>query len=56
MHESTTRAVKPWGLSGYSNILPRIKYGVIGQEGSPQSITAYSLNRYLLIYRKLDDR
>ena len=30
-----TRGIKHWALSGYSNILPRIKFGVTGQESSP---------------------
>ena len=34
-----TRGIKHWGLSGYSNILPRIKFGVTGQDSSPQSPT-----------------
>ena len=34
-----TRGIKHWGLSGYSNIQPRIKFGVTGQESSPQSPT-----------------
>jgi len=34
-----TRGIKHWGLSGYSNILPRIKFCVSGQESSPQSPT-----------------
>lgn len=34
-----TRGIKHWGLSGYSNFLPRIKFGVTGQEISPQSPT-----------------
>ncbi len=25
-----TRGIKHWGLSGYANILPRIKFGVTG--------------------------
>jgi hypothetical protein len=33
--QHTTRGIKHWGLSGYSNILPRIKFGVTGQESSP---------------------
>ena len=37
--QHTTRGIKYWGLSGYSNILPRIKFGVNGQESSPQSPT-----------------
>jgi hypothetical protein len=34
-----TRGIKHWGLSGYSGVLPRIKFGVTGQESSPQSPT-----------------
>jgi hypothetical protein len=34
-----TRGIKHWGLGGYANILPRIKFGVSGQESSPQSPT-----------------
>jgi len=34
-----TRGIIHWGLSGYSSILPRIKFGVTGQESSPQSPT-----------------
>jgi len=34
-----TSGIKHWGLSGYSSILPRIKFGVTGQESSPQSPT-----------------
>jgi len=34
-----TRGIKHWGLSGYSNILPRIRFGVTGQESNPQSPT-----------------
>jgi hypothetical protein len=35
----TTRGIKHWGLGGYSNILSRNKFGVTGQESSPQSPT-----------------
>ena len=34
-----TRGIKHWGLSGYLSVLPRIKFGVTGQESSPQSPT-----------------
>lgn len=27
-HQAVTRGIKHWGLGGYSNILPRIKFGV----------------------------
>jgi hypothetical protein len=38
-HQAVTRGIKHWGLSGYSSILPRIKFGVTGQVSSPQSPT-----------------
>jgi len=38
-HQPITCGLKHWGLSGYSSILPRIKFGVTGQESSPQSPT-----------------
>lgn len=34
-----TRGIKHWGLGGYSNFMPRIKFGVNGQDISPQSPT-----------------
>ena len=34
-----TRGIKHWGLSVYANILPRIKFGVTGQDSNPQSPT-----------------
>lgn len=33
--QCTTSGIKHWGLSGYSSVLPRIKFGVTGQESSP---------------------
>ena len=41
-----TIGIKHWGLSGYANLLPRIKFSVTRQESSPQSLTAYSLGRW----------
>ena len=38
-NETLTRGIKHWGLGGYSSILPRIKFGVTGQDISPQSPT-----------------
>jgi hypothetical protein len=40
-----TKAICNKGFSGNSSILPRIKFRVGGQGSSPQSLTAYSLNR-----------
>jgi len=44
--ESITKAICNKGFSGNSSILPRIKFRLVGQESSPQSLTAYSLNRW----------
>ena len=44
--ERLTKAICNKGYSGNPSILPRIKIRVGGQESSPQSLTAYSLNRY----------
>jgi hypothetical protein len=38
-HQPLTSGIKHWGLSGYSSVLPRIKFGVTGQDSSPQSPT-----------------
>jgi hypothetical protein len=40
--QHTTRGIKHWGLSGYSNFLPRNIFGVTGQESSPQSPTFHT--------------
>jgi hypothetical protein len=39
MTQRLTRGIKHWGLGGYLSFLPRIKFGVTGQESSPQSPT-----------------
>jgi len=52
-HGHTTRGIKHWGLSGYANILPRIKFGVTGQVSSPQSPTISY--RHPLAVRLKDD-
>jgi hypothetical protein len=38
-HQPLTSGIKHWGLSGYVIVLPRIKFGVTGQDSSPQSPT-----------------
>ena len=38
-HQPLTSGIKHWGLSGYASVLPRIKFGVAGQDSSPQSPT-----------------
>jgi len=43
--ETLTKAICNKGFSGNSSILPRIKIRVGGQESSPKSLTAYSLDR-----------
>ncbi|MDO9153238.1 MAG: hypothetical protein Q7U47_05950 [Paludibacter sp.] len=45
-----TSGIKPWGLCGYANILPRIKFGVTGQGSSPQSPTFHTADRYMKFY------
>jgi hypothetical protein len=44
-HETLIKAICHKGFSGKSSILPRINFGVSGQESSPQSLTAHSLSR-----------
>jgi len=41
-----TKAICNKGFSVNSSVLSRSKFGVGGQESSPQSLTAYSLNRW----------
>jgi len=48
-----TKAICNKGFSGNSSILPRRKLRVVGQESSPQSLTAYSLSRYHLLKEKI---
>jgi hypothetical protein len=43
---SSTSGIKHWGLSGYTSVLPRIKFGVAGQDSSPQSPTFNTADRY----------
>jgi len=38
-HQAVTSGIKHWGLGGYAKFLPRIKFGVTGQDSSPQSPT-----------------
>ena len=50
-----TKAMCNKGFSGNSSILPRIKFRIGGQESSPQSLTAYSLNRWQQAEEKDND-
>jgi hypothetical protein len=56
-HQLPTKAICNKGFSGNSSILPRIKFRVGGQVSSPQSLTAYSLNRWVQCKKKsyIDD-
>ena len=47
-----TKAICNKGFSGNSSILPRSNFGVGGQESSPKSLTAYSLDRYGQVKKK----
>ena len=48
-----TRGIKHWGLGGYANILPRIKFGITGQVSSPQFPTI-SYRRTLVFIKLLN--
>jgi hypothetical protein len=50
-----TSGIKHWGLGGYARILPRIKFGVTGQDSSPQSPTI-SYRRTLCLMLKKHSR
>ena len=50
-NETLTKAICNKGFRGNSSILPRIKFRVGGQKSSPQSLTAYSLDRYALFFQ-----
>jgi len=44
--QQITSGIKHWGLSGYTSVLPRIKFGVTRQDSSPHSPTFHTANRY----------
>jgi len=44
-HQPLTSGIKHWGLSVYASVLPRIKFGVTGQDSSPQSPTFHTADR-----------
>lgn len=46
MHETPTKCICHKGFSGYSNIVARSYFRVGGQETTPQSLTAHTLDRY----------
>ena len=52
MHKTLTKAICNKGFSGNLSILPRSNFGVGGQESSPQSLTAYSLDRWQTLKTK----
>ncbi len=53
-HQQLTRGIKHWGLGGYAIFLPRIKFGITGQESSPQSPTISYRHPLNHIQRKAD--
>ena len=53
--ETLTKAICNKGFSGNSSILPRIKFRVTLQGSSPQSLTAYSLNRCSAYKKRLEN-
>ncbi len=46
-----TKAICNKGFSGNSSILLRSNFGVSGQKSSPQSLTAYSLDRCMQAFK-----
>lgn len=46
MHETLTKCTSYMGLNGNSSILPRINFGVTGQDSNPQSHTAATRDRW----------
>jgi len=44
-NETPTKCICHKGFSGKSSILSRSKFGVGGQETTPQSLTAHTLDR-----------
>ncbi len=44
--ERLTKCICHKGFSGYSSIVARSNFRVGGQESSPQSLTAHTLDRY----------
>jgi len=47
-----TSGIKHWGLGSYSSVLPRFKFGVTGQDSSPQSPTFHTADRYVQLRMK----
>ena len=45
MHERTTKCICHKGFSRYSSIVARSNFRVGGQDTTPQSLTAHTLNR-----------
>jgi hypothetical protein len=46
-NEPLTKCICHKGLSGYSSIVVRSNFRVVGQVTAPQSLTAHTLNRYV---------
>ena len=45
-HGHTTKCICHKGFSGYSSVVARSNFRVGGQETTPQSLTAHTLDRY----------
>jgi len=46
-NETPTKCICHKGFSGYSSLVARSKFRVGGQETTPQSLTAHTLDRWL---------
>jgi len=45
-HKPLTKCICHKGFSGYSSVVARSNFRVGGQETTPQSLTAHTLDRY----------
>lgn len=45
-NETLTKCICHKGFSGYSSVVARSKFRVGGQDTTPQSLTAHTLDRY----------
>lgn len=52
-NETLTKCICHKGFSGYSSIVARSNFRVGGQETTPQSLTAHTLDRYAPFYIKI---
>jgi len=55
-NETLTKCICHKGFSGYSSVVARSNFSVGGQETTPQSLTAHTLNRCMQGKKKYSGR